>query len=116
MREHAHITRRAFLRDGSLVGLAAAAPLIVPRHVLGSAAAPGASEQVVLGIVGMGQRGNQLLGNIPASGRVAAICDADSRRTVAATSSQRARWKVYQDYRKLAAASVGSSKRGLRRR
>ena len=54
-------TRRTFLREGGAATLATAIPLFVPRHVLGSPTTPGASGQIVLGIVGMGQRGNQLL-------------------------------------------------------
>ncbi len=73
-------SRREFLRSGSAAALATiAAPLFIPRHVLGRAGTAGANEQVVLGIVGMGQRGNQLLANIPATARVAAICDADAQ-------------------------------------
>jgi len=78
-----------------------ALPAFIPRHVLGSAEAPGANEQIVLGIIGMGQRGVQLLGNIPESGRVAAICDADARKTAAATAKHKFAWKVYQDYHRL---------------
>ena len=94
-------TRRVFLRNGSAATLAAATPSIVARHVLSSPDAPGANEQIVLGIVGMGQRGNQLLANIPATGRVAAICDADSRKTADALKRHQASWKVHRDYRKM---------------
>ncbi len=95
------MTRRKFLRAGSAAGLFAAAPLFVPRHVLGLAGTAGANERIVLGIVGMGVRGDQLALNVPASGRVAAICDADARKTAAATAKHKADWQIYQDYRKL---------------
>ena len=39
--------------------------------------------------------------NVPESGRVAAICDVDLRRTATATKKHKADWKIYQDYRKL---------------
>ncbi len=39
--------------------------------------------------------------NVPESGRVAAICDADLRRTVAATEKHKTDWRIYQDYREL---------------
>ena len=93
-------TRRTFLREGGAATLATAIPLFVPRHVLGSPTTPGASGQIVLGIVGMGQRGNQLLANIPASGRVAAICDV-TRKTAAALANHKADWKVYRNYRQM---------------
>ena len=95
------MTRRKFLRAGTAAGLFTAAPLFVPRHVLGLAGTAGANERIVLGIVGMGVRGDQLVLNVPASGRVAAICDADARKTAAATAKHKADWKIYQDYRKL---------------
>ena len=102
MNRSSRITRRGFLHH-SAAGVVSALtlPVFIPRHVLGSTTAPGANEQIVLGIVGMGQRGNQLLGNIPDSGRVAAICDADSRKTAKTTKTQQADWNVYQDYRKM---------------
>ena len=101
MRRSQQTTRRAFLRAGAAAGFSAAAPLFVPRHALGLAGTAGANEQIVLGIIGMGQRGVQLLSNIPASGRVAAICDADARKTAAATAKHKFAWKVYQDYHRL---------------
>ncbi len=62
---------------------------------------PGANEQIVVAIVGMGMRGNQLVKNIPAGGRIAAICDADAGKTAAAMEKFTATWNVYDDYRKL---------------
>ncbi len=97
-----NMTRRGFLKNSTLAAATAMAfPTIIPRHVLGSATAPGANEQIVVGIVGMGVRGNQLVLNVPASGRVAAICDADARKTAAANSEHQMDWKIYQDYRRM---------------
>jgi predicted dehydrogenase len=94
--------RRTFLRRGvCAAAMAVAAPQFVPGRVLGLAGAPGANEQIVVGIVGMGTRGRALVRNIPACGRLAAICDADSGRTAAALAEFQANWKVYDDYRKL---------------
>ena len=94
--------RRAFLKRGVCAAAAAvAAPHFVPGQVLGLAGAPGANEQIVVGIVGMGTRGRALVSNIPAGGRLAAICDADSHRTAAALKEFQANWKVYDDYRTL---------------
>ena len=94
--------RRRFLKQCALTAASSlAAPTIVPRRVLGSAGQGGANERIVVGIIGMGVRGDQLVLNIPESGRVAAICDADARKTATATAKHQANWKVYQDYRKL---------------
>ena len=94
--------RRAFLkRSVAAAAAAVAAPRVIPGRVLGLAGAQGANEQIVVGIVGMGTRGRALVSNIPANGRLAAICDADSRRTAEVLAEFRASWKVYDDYRKM---------------
>ncbi len=94
------MSRRRFLKHSAIATSSAVAlPTVIPRHVLAAPGQPGANEQIVVGIVGMGVRGSQLVLNVPASGRVAAICDADSRKTLAATKQRQASWKVYQDYR-----------------
>ena len=95
-------TRRRFLRNGSIAGAAMLGfPTLIPRHVLATETTPGANEQIVVGIIGMGVRGTQLVMNVPQSGRVAAICDADAGKTARATEHYRADWKIYQDYRKM---------------
>lgn len=96
------ISRRRFLHGAALTAASAIAiPTIIPRHVLGSTSAPGANDQIVVGIIGMGMRGNQLVVNVPESGRVGAICDADMRKTATATENHQRDWKIYRDYRKL---------------
>ena len=70
-------TRRKFL---SVVGLAAAGPLILPRA---SALGYARNEAVRVGMIGMGVRGREilhgyLLGNSRV--RVVAICDVDTTR------------------------------------
>jgi predicted dehydrogenase len=81
-----------------------AAPYVVPRHVLGFADSPGANEQIVVGVIGVGVRGKQLIRNIknlPGAGRVAAICDCDARKVAETIQEHRADWKTYEDYRRL---------------
>ncbi len=102
MSQQAPLSRRGFLARGTQTAATALAfPTIIPRHVLGSRQAPGANDQIVLGIIGLGVRGDQLILNVPASGRVAAICDADVRKTAAATARHQQDWSVFQDYRRL---------------
>ncbi len=98
---NSNLSRRRFLKRTALASAAFSVPTIIPRHVLGSPTTPGANEQIVVGIIGMGMRGDQLVMNVPESGRVAAICDADLRKTATATKKHQADWKIYQDYRKL---------------
>lgn len=93
--------RRAFLKRSLCAAATVSVPQFISGRVLGLAGEPGANDQIVVGIVGMGTRGRALVENIPASGRLAAICDADSRRTAAAVAEFQASWKVYDDYRKL---------------
>jgi predicted dehydrogenase len=95
------MSRRRFLHVSSAAATCAAAPWFVPSRVLGRCGTPGANEQIVLGIIGMGQRGNQLLDNIPESGRVAALSDADARKMAATLQARGADWATYQDYRAL---------------
>lgn len=103
-------TRRAFLKRGVLAAAATAAPCFVPRHVLGLAGSPGANEQIVVGVVGVGVRGKQLIRNIKhltGKVRVAAICDVDARKIAETLHEHRADWKVYEDYRRLLDSQKG---------
>jgi predicted dehydrogenase len=97
--------RRKFLKQTlSIPAAAAMAPCFVPRHVLGFAGTPGANEQIVVGVIGVGVRGKQLIRNIkklPGKGRVAAICDCDARKVTETLQEHRAEWKTYEDYRRL---------------
>ncbi len=98
-------SRRKFLKQTLFVSAAAVTtPYFVPRHVLGFAGTPGANEQVVVGVIGVGVRGKQLIRNIkhlPGKGRVAAICDCDARKIAETVQEHRADWKCYEDYRRL---------------
>lgn len=95
-------SRRDFVQRGARLAAAASlVPYFVPRRVLGMDGSPGANDQIVVGFVGMGVRGQQLVKNIPADGRIAAVCDADARKTAAATREHQADWKIYDDYRRL---------------
>jgi predicted dehydrogenase len=97
------VTRRGFLKRGTLAA-AAVAPYFIPRQVLGFAGTPGANEQIVVGVVGIGVRGKQLIRNIKninGKGRVAAICDVDQRKVAEVLHEHHADWNTYEDYRKL---------------
>lgn len=74
------LTRRRFLRQGTLAAAAVAAPLILPRRVFGQGAP---SNRVTVGIVGCGNIADShfeaLLGR-PESARIVAVCDVDRAR------------------------------------
>ena len=54
--------RRRFLQRCAITAASAIAlPAFIPRHVLGSANQAGANQQIVVGIIGMGVRGDQLV-------------------------------------------------------
>ena len=55
-------TRRVFLKQSMLAGAAASLPLIVPAHVLGRGGGVAPSNRIVLGGIGIGSRGKQVLG------------------------------------------------------
>jgi hypothetical protein len=96
------MSRRRFLRrSGAAISLAAA-PMIVPRSVLGRGAAqPGPNQRVLLGIIGCGERGQQLANNVPAGAQVAAVSDCDLRKARKLVDDHQAQWHVDQNYRRM---------------
>ncbi len=91
------INRRRFIQSASAAAMTA--PSFIPGTVLAAEGRPSANEQVSIGIIGMGMRGNQLARDIPAEGQIVAICDADERKNAEALKTNGANWKVFQDYR-----------------
>ena len=95
-------SRRRFLKTSA--ALLSGVPYFVPRHVLGFAGSPGANERIVVGVIGVGVRGKQLIRNIknlPGQGCVAAICDCDAGKVAETLQEHDADWKAYADYRHL---------------
>lgn len=58
------LTRREVLRSAALT-----LPVFVPSRVLGAA------ERIRIGVIGIGLRGKQLIGDMPDAGQVVALCD-----------------------------------------
>jgi predicted dehydrogenase len=75
-----------------------ALPLLIPRHVLAAPGRPGANDQIGVAYVGVGRRGNQLMG-LPPEGRIVAACDLDRRR--ADTVGQKRNCRACYDHRQL---------------
>ncbi len=98
-RGHSLLSRRTFLaRSAGLATVGAAAPQLVPRHVLGAGEQP-PSETLTLAAVGIGGMGQHYLEGCKGT-RVVALCDADHHLAgkVFAKYPGAAR---YQDFRKM---------------
>lgn len=91
-------SRRRFLAAAS-VGLGAAAvPGLIPSGVLAAQGKPGANDRIGVGYIGVGRRGNQLMG-LPPEGQIVAAADVDARRAEAVAARRKCR--ACTDYRKL---------------
>lgn len=94
-------TRRGFLRTGAALAAGAAAPLLVPRHVLAAQGKPGANDRVTVGAIGVGGRAGLLLQQLPESAEIVALCDCNLPRAEAFKAKAQGNWPVYQDYRRI---------------
>jgi len=107
-------SRREFLKRTAAAGSAIAAPTFIPGRVLGLENSPPPSEQILIGVIGVGGRSRQLMDQIPSGGRLVALADCYPKRAQDAANERKAKWHVYQDYRdmfdseKLDAVIVGT--------
>jgi predicted dehydrogenase len=85
-------SRRGFL--SSAIG-AAAFPMIVPKNVFG------ANDRIQVGIIGVGNRGNLLIDQLPKPGQLIAAADCAFTRCETAMAKRDAKWDIYPDYRKI---------------
>jgi len=83
------ITRREFIRRSTAAAASIGLPMVATSRVFG------ANDQIRMAIVGCGGRGGaHIAGFGPQAGvRIVAVCDPDSKRVKAATSSIEARFK-----------------------
>ena len=100
--------RRTFLKKAGVSSAAVAAPMILPASVLGRNGAVPPSERVVVGGIGIGNRGTYDLTCFFAQDDVefAAVCDVKSRRRLAVKKMadehhNNARCEMYRDFREL---------------
>lgn len=89
-------TRRDILKLGGGI-----APLFVPRRVLGAPGRPGANDRIRVGVIGVGNRGNLLIEQLPPEGEIVALADCNFPRCGKAAAKKPNQWKLYSDYRKL---------------
>jgi predicted dehydrogenase len=94
-------SRREFFKRAAAAGTALAAPAFIPGRVLGLDQSPPPSEQILIGVIGVGGRARQLVDQIPAAGRVVALADCYLQRATDAAKERQAKWAVYQDYRQM---------------
>jgi predicted dehydrogenase len=75
------LTRRRFLTKSAVAGASLALPLIVPARVLGRGGGVAPSNRIVLGGIGIGPRGKQVLGSMLTEPDVqyVATCDVQAR-------------------------------------
>jgi predicted dehydrogenase len=101
MTDRTNSSRRQFLKRAAAAGSAFAAPMFVPARVLGLENAPGANEQITIGVIGVGFRARQLIEQIPVGGRVVALADCYLKRAIDGAKDRPTKWAVYQDYRQM---------------
>jgi predicted dehydrogenase len=104
-------TRRSFLRTSIAGGAAFATSLLRDSRFLKAAV----NDQIRVGVIGTGARGKYLIGNLPESARVAAICDCATSRMAGVLAprgefapvlarfvdTDAARCATHQDYRRM---------------
>lgn len=96
------VSRRGLLKAGALAPAAGASlPFIVPSHVLGRHGQPGAGDRIRVGIIGVGNRGKLLIDQLPETAEIGAVADCYLERCYTAASARGAKWRIYQDYRRL---------------
>jgi len=96
MQKNSGVSRRQLLEGGALGAAAVTAfPYVASSQVLG------ANDRIRVGAIGVGTRGNLLIDQLPGSAEVAAVSDCYFKKCDDAASKRQARWRSYQDYRKL---------------
>lgn len=96
MNKKNNLDRRSFLKKGAF---AAAAFMVVPRHVLGGAGYIAPSDELTKAIIGCGGIGN---GNhLGREGRLVALCDVDRQRLDSTLAKVDNSVKAYHDFREL---------------
>ena len=91
-------SRRSFLTTSAMAGVTA--PLVVPARVLGrNGTAP--SEEVRIGVIGSGNRARQLMGQLPAPGKLVAISDCYHQKMLDAEKKLGQQFEKYADYREM---------------
>jgi predicted dehydrogenase len=101
LRDAQPIARRGFLLEttGAVAGLGAG--LCLPARLLGRDGQPGANEEIIVGVIGTGNRARQLMDQLPSPARIVAIADCYEHRMAETLTQKQAKWNTYQDYRRM---------------
>jgi len=102
MKSRLSISRRLFVKSVSLVTVAIAAPLVIPRSALAQGTTPGANERIGMAGIGVGRQGSGVFAEAARHRATQAICTCDiwlSRAQDMAKKTGAA--DAYQDYRKV---------------
>ncbi len=92
------ISRRGFVRR---TAPALALPVILSSRVLGGRGRPGANDRIRVGAIGVGNRSNLLIGQLPQEAEIVAVADCFLKRARNTAARRQADWRIYQDYRSL---------------
>ncbi len=93
------MNRRLFVKKLAIGGVAGIAlPTLVPGSVLAAQGRPGPNDQIGIGFVGVGRRGEQLM-KLPPEGRILAVADVYKPRAEMIAAKFQA--KAFTDYREL---------------
>ncbi len=84
------ISRRELFQAG------AAAPLLA-----GSRRPIGANDRIRVGVIGVGNRGNLLIDQLPEQAEIVAVADCYLKRCRDSAAKRNASWRVYHDYRRM---------------
>ena len=92
------MSRRQFVQGSAM---AFGFPMIASGRVLGGHGSPGANDRIRVGVIGVGNRSNLLIGQLPQDAEIVAVADCFLKRARDSAAKRQADWRIYQDYRKL---------------
>jgi predicted dehydrogenase len=69
--------------------------------MLGGSGVPGANDRIRVGVIGVGNRSNLLIDQLPEQAEVVAVADCWLKRYQDAAAKRQAKWRIHQDYRRL---------------
>jgi predicted dehydrogenase len=92
------VSRRKLFEHGAAVAGAVAVPWLIPSGLLAAPGRPGPNDRIGVAYIGVGRRGQQLMG-LPKQGRIVAV--SDIYRPRADQIAAKLKCRAYYDYRKM---------------
>ena len=87
------VSRRKFAKAALAAG--AAFPCFVPRSAMG------ANDRIRVGVIGVGNRSNLLIDQLPEGAEIVAVADCYRKRSEESMARRKATWTIFDDHRKL---------------